>query len=82
MSITNIHIDAGIELPHDCKMGVCLTCPSKVISGLVDHTGSTLDTSVLKQGYALTCCLYPRSDVVIRSIDEEELVNAQFSDRS
>eukprot|EP01035_Chromulina_nebulosa_P018177 gene18177-23835_t len=80
-SVLEAAIDAGVELPYDCKMGVCLTCPSKVVSGILDQTGSTLDDSVIAKGFALTCCAYPRSDVVIRSIDEDELVNAQFSDR-
>lgn len=39
-------LDAGIDLPHDCDLGVCLTCPSKIISGVVDQTGGTLDQSV------------------------------------
>ena len=81
VSILEAALDAGIELPYDCKMGVCLTCPSKIVSGKVDQTGSTLDESVLEQGYALTCCVFPRSDMVIKSIEEDELVSAQFSDR-
>jgi ferredoxin len=28
-------IDAGLDLPHDCKLGVCMTCPAKLISGEV-----------------------------------------------
>jgi len=78
-SILNAALEAGVSLPHDCDLGVCLTCPSKVISGKVDQTGGTLDDSVTEQGFALTCCTYPRSDVIIRSIDEDELVTAQFS---
>jgi ferredoxin len=77
-SILEAALDADIKLPHDCKLGVCLTCPSKVISGQVDQTGSTLDESVQAEGYALTCMTFPRSDLVIRSIDEDELVSAQF----
>jgi ferredoxin len=77
-SILDAALDAEIDLPHDCKLGVCLTCPARIVSGQVDSTGSTLDDSVTEQGFALTCCSYPRSDVVIRSIDEDELVNAQF----
>jgi len=23
---------AGLELPHDCKLGVCMTCPARVVS--------------------------------------------------
>ena len=78
-SVLDAAIDAGIELPYDCKLGVCLTCPSKIVSGKVDDTGSTLDDSVKEAGFALTCCTYPRSDMVIRSVEEDELVSAQFS---
>ena len=78
VSILSAALDAGISLPHDCNLGVCLTCPSKVISGLVDQSEGTLDDSVTSQGFALTCITYPRSDCVIRSIDEDELVSAQF----
>lgn len=77
-SILNAAIDAGIDLPYDCNLGVCLTCPSRVVSGKIDQSGSTLDDSVMEQGFALTCTSYPRSDVVIRSIEEDELVSAQF----
>jgi len=78
-SVLSAAKDAGVELPYDCELGVCLTCPAKVVSGKVDHSGSTLEDSVAAQGYALTCCTYPRSDMVIKSIDEDELVSAQFA---
>ncbi|CAM9094698.1 unnamed protein product [Ascophyllum nodosum] len=81
-TILDAALDNGIELPHDCKLGVCLTCPSKVVSGEVDQSDGTLDDSVVEQGFALTCCAYPRSDVVIQSIEEDQLVGAQFSDRA
>ena len=78
-SILEAALDAGIDMPHDCKLGVCLTCPSKIVSGKVDQDGSTLDDSVMERGYALTCMTFPRSDCVVATIDEDELVNAQFS---
>ena len=106
-SILDAALDAGIELPYDCKLGtytsfplsfifmvypwysypnnfryiyigVCLTCPSRVLSGDVDQSQGTLDDSVIEAGYALTCITFPRSDCVVTSIDEDELVNAQF----
>mmetsp|Transcript_32006 Transcript_32006/g.53975 ORF Transcript_32006/g.53975 Transcript_32006/m.53975 type:complete len:151 (-) Transcript_32006:83-535(-) len=80
-SVLEAALEAGFELPHDCKLGVCLTCPAKVISGTVDQSGTTLDDSVVEQGYALTCMTFPRSDIVIAAIDEDELLNAQFSGR-
>ncbi len=39
-SILSAALDAGIDLPHDCDLGVCLTCPSKIVSGKVDQTGN------------------------------------------
>lgn len=24
-------LDKGIDLPHDCKLGVCMTCPAKLV---------------------------------------------------
>jgi ferredoxin len=26
---------SGLDLPHDCKLGVCMTCPAKLVSGKV-----------------------------------------------
>jgi len=78
-SVLEAALDEGIELPHDCQLGTCLVCAAKLISGTVDQTGSTLDDSVMEQGYALTCCSYPQSDVTIRSIPEDELIDEQFA---
>jgi ferredoxin len=74
-------LEAGIELEYDCQMGVCLTCPSKVVCGKVSQDGGTLDDSVAEEGYALTCVSRPLSDCEIHVIDEEELVSAQFAGR-
>ena len=81
-TILDASLDAGIELPYDCKCGVCLQCPSRIISGKVDQEGSTLDDSVMADGYSLTCMCYPRSDLVINTIEEEELLKVQFGDIS
>lgn len=48
-SILEAALDNDIELPHDCKLGVCLTCPSLVVSGDVDQSDGTLDDSVMEQ---------------------------------
>ena len=49
VSILAAALEAGVELPHDCELGVCLTCPSRIVSGDVDQTGGTLDDSVMQQ---------------------------------
>ena len=42
-SILTAALDAGIDLPHDCDLGVCLTCPSRIVSGKVDQTGNCIE---------------------------------------
>ena len=49
VSILSAALEAGVELPYDCELGVCLTCPSRIVSGTVDQTGGTLDDSVVEQ---------------------------------
>jgi hypothetical protein len=31
-TILQAALDEGIDLPHDCKMGVCMTCPARLVS--------------------------------------------------
>jgi ferredoxin len=31
-SILEVALDKGLDLPHDCKLGVCMTCPAKLVS--------------------------------------------------
>ncbi|CAI7740495.1 unnamed protein product [Closterium sp. NIES-53] len=58
-TILSAAIDAGLDLPHDCKLGVCMTCPAKLISGEVDQSEGMLSDDVMEQGYALMCASYP-----------------------
>jgi len=30
-TILEAALDQGVELSHDCKMGVCMTCPAKLV---------------------------------------------------
>lgn len=30
-TILEAALDNGLELSHDCKMGVCMTCPAKLV---------------------------------------------------
>jgi ferredoxin len=31
-TILDVALDKGIDLPYDCKLGVCMTCPAKLVS--------------------------------------------------
>lgn len=73
-TILDAALETGLELSHDCKMGVCMTCPARLVSGQIDQSAGMLDQEVKDKGYALLCVAEPRSDCVIRTIEEEELL--------
>lgn len=78
--------DADIDVPiinkHKmCRNGCCTTCAAKVLEGKVKHDGALGLLKDLKQeGYALMCCSYPKSDLVVELQDEDEVYMKQFGD--
>ncbi|KAK3042159.1 hypothetical protein RJ639_001279 [Escallonia herrerae] len=72
-------LDLDMAVPHDCKLGVCMTCPAKLVSGKVDQSDGMLSDDVVENGYALLCVSYPRSDCHVRTIPEEELLSLQLA---
>lgn len=72
-------LDSGLSVPHDCKLGVCMTCPARLLSGSVDQSEGMLSDDVVERGYALLCSAYPRSDCHIRIIPEDELLSLQLA---
>nr|XP_009398543.2 PREDICTED: uncharacterized protein LOC103983100 [Musa acuminata subsp. malaccensis] len=72
-------LEEGLEVSHDCKLGVCMTCPARLVSGAVDQSEGMLSDDVVERGYALLCASYPRSDCHIRTIPEEELLALQLA---
>lgn len=77
-NILDVALDAGIDVRYDCKMGVCMMCPAKVVSGELDQSGSMLSDDVEEKGYALLCCAKPLGDVVIQTVTEDELLDEQL----
>lgn len=61
--------EAGLDLPYQCRMGVCGVCSAlRVEEGEVDQTeGMFLSDSEKEEGYVLTCTARPRSDLKLRS---------------
>lgn len=42
-TVLDAAMDAGLELPHSCMSGSCLTCPGKLVSGTVDQSEGVLE---------------------------------------
>ena len=59
----------GLDLPYQCRMGVCGVCSAlRVEEGEVDQVeGMFLSESEKDDGYVLTCIGRPRTDLVLRS---------------
>lgn len=54
---------AGIELPSQCRAGVCATCRTRVVSGRVDMRDSAaLEPHELAAGFVLACQSVPLSE--------------------
>ncbi len=71
--------DQGIELPFSCRNGACTTCAVRVLSGHLEQPEAMgLSPELQKQGYALLCVSYARSDLVVETQDEDEVYELQF----
>lgn len=69
----------GVELPYLCRNGACTTCAVRVISGeIYQPEAMGLSPELRKQGYALLCVSYPRSDLEVETQDEDEVYELQF----
>lgn len=63
-------ISHGIGLPYGCKDGACGSCKCKILSGTVvhgNHQNKALSPQEQAEGYMLTCCATPQSDLVLES---------------
>lgn len=67
------------QLPFLCRNGACTSCAAKIISGeLAQPEAMGLSPQLKKQGYALLCVSYPRSDLEVETQEEDEVYQMQF----
>jgi ferredoxin len=70
---------AGVDLPSSCNAGVCTTCAAQLLEGTVEQSdGMGLSPELQKEGYALLCVAYPRSNLKIETEKEDEVYDRQF----
>lgn len=68
-----------VSLPFSCRNGACTTCAVRVLSGdLAQPEAMGLSPHLQKQGYALLCVSYPRSNLRVETQDEDEVYDLQF----
>ncbi|MEA5578621.1 2Fe-2S iron-sulfur cluster-binding protein [Anabaena sp. UHCC 0451] len=69
----------GIELPFSCRNGACTACAVRVLSGdIYQPEAIGLSPDLRRQGYALLCVSYARSDLEVETQDEDEVYELQF----
>lgn len=57
-----------LNMPHQCKNGICGSCKCKVISGTIEHdeyNEKTLSKEELHEGYSLLCKAHAKTDIVL-----------------
>ncbi len=61
-------LEAGIDLPHSCLQGWCLSCAAQVISGRTDQKDSRRYYEVdREEGFVLPCTGKPKTDLVLKT---------------
>ncbi|CAD6213888.1 unnamed protein product [Miscanthus lutarioriparius] len=51
-------LDEGLDVPHDCKLGVCMTCPARLVPGWWTRATACSATTSSRRAY---CELSPLS---------------------
>jgi ferredoxin len=74
----SIEGEGGI-LPFSCRNGACTACAVKILSGEVYQPHAMgLSVELQKQGYALLCVSYAKTDLEVETQEEDEVYELQF----
>lgn len=64
-------IEQGVDYPHNCRVGVCGTCKTRLVEGrvspMVDLALSPLKNEEIEAGYVLACQAKVRTDLVVEA---------------
>ena len=63
---------AGVELPSQCRAGICATCRARLTSGRVHmRSNSALEEREIAAGFVLACQSEPLTDDLALNFDDE-----------
>ena len=66
-SVLEALLDAGFEIPNDCRAGACRSCLMQATAGSVPRDAQTgLRDTLRTQGYFLACRCHPRHELEVR----------------
>ena len=70
-SILEAAEEQGLDLPYQCRMGVCGVCCGRQLDDaeVEQNEGMFLTEAEKAEGYVLTCIGRPRSDLTLRTGD-------------
>jgi len=73
--------DQGLMLPYACRMGCCTACAVRVKEGeMYQPEGLGISNELKKKGFAMMCIGFPRSDLVLETVEEDEVYELQFGE--
>ena len=73
--ISDAALTQGINLPSSCNAGVCVSCTARLSEGKITHDHTFLTPKEEKLGFLLTCKTLVKSDCVILTEQEDQLLD-------
>ncbi len=72
LSIADGAIEAGVNFPYSCGIGVCAICKARVTEGQAFMSPDTvLQADEIEKGFILTCCSYAMTPKLVIDCDVE-----------
>ena len=63
-TVLNTLEDHGVAVEYQCRQGYCGACQIQLVDGTVTYNEPPL--AFIRDGYVLSCCCQPQTDLIIR----------------
>lgn len=78
-TVLDVLLRAGHMISHRCRSGICRSCAMVAVEGEVGEAAQAgLAELERRRGVFLTCQLRPRADMVVRSLDDRDAIEAEI----